>query len=216
MALRFLPRSASRHPAACLCALLVLALAAPGAGSIAQPAARPAASQQPSVQPPAPPAWNTLTPAQQAALQPLAPIWHEISTNRKRKWIALSANFSRLSPTDQATLHVRMGDWARLSAAERNRARLSFVETRDLSSDEKKAQWEAYQALSPAQKQQLAKQAGSRAPIGAAPAITSRPAGKLAAVPVTRSASAASTPATAAPQVVEPAPGAGAATSTRP
>lgn len=214
--MQFLSRVAARYPAACLYALL-LVLSVPGAGSAAQPASRQAGAQQPSAAPlQAPPAWNKLTPAQQAALQPLAPIWHEINASRKRKWIALSANFSRLSPAEQATLHVRMGDWARLSTAERNRARLNFVETRDISGDEKKAQWEAYQALSPAQKQQLARQAGVRAPTGAAPAITSRPTGKLAAVPVTRSPSAATPPASAAPQAVTPARGPSAATPTRP
>ena len=136
-----------------------------------------------------PPAWNTLSASQQAALKPLAPIWNDIGSSRKRKWIALSANFSGLSAAEQATLHGRMGEWASLSPVARNRARLNFAETRALSSQEKRAQWEAYQALSPAQKQQLAAQAVGNRGSGAAPAVTRRVPGKLAAVPVTRSES---------------------------
>jgi len=140
------------------------------------------------VVPPAdsPPTWASLNGSQQAALRPLAPIWSQITPGRKRKWIALSANYGRLSPAEQAILHGRMTEWATLSAAERNRARLNFAETSNLSRQEKKAQWEAYQALTPSQKQQLAGQAAKAPPIGAAPAVTSRSRGKLASVPVTR------------------------------
>lgn len=173
-------------------ALVLAGHALPAIGQGASPAPpAPQTRAKPATHAGAAPAWSALTPAQQAALQPLAPIWHEIGPNRKRKWIALSAGFGKLSATEQATLHVRMGDWARLSNQERNRARLGFAETRTLSSEEKKARWEAYQALSPVQKQQLARQAASRPTIGAAPAITNRSSGKLAAVPVTRSDAAA-------------------------
>ncbi len=132
------------------------------------------------------PTWKSLTPTQREALAPLAPVWGEISSNRKRKWIVLSANFKALSPQDRATLHGRMNEWASLSSVERNRARLNFALTRDLPHEEKKAQWEAYQALSPEQKKQFAAQANTRAS-GAAPAVTRSTRGKLAAVPVTRS-----------------------------
>ncbi len=115
-----------------------------------------------------------MSAAQQTALQPLAPIWTQISSNRKRKWIALSARFSKLSAAEQATLHGRMAEWATLSNIERNRARLNFTETRSLSSEEKKIHWDSYQALSPTQKQQLARQAANRAPLGAAPAVAAR------------------------------------------
>ncbi len=132
------------------------------------------------------PTWKSLTPLQREALAPLGPVWGEISSNRKRKWIALSANFKSMSPHAKATLHDRMQEWATLSSAERNRARLNFAQVRDLSHEEKKTQWEAYQALSPAQKQQYAAEAGPPT-AGAAPAVIKRTPGKLAAVPVTRS-----------------------------
>lgn len=149
--------------------------------------APPVASAKPRVaEPDAPPTWRALSPAQREALAPLAPIWGNINSSRKRKWIALSANFSNLSPQDRATLHGRMKEWASLSNAERNRARLNFAQTQELSHEEKKARWEAYQALSPERKQALAAQAKAP-PSGAAPAITKSTSGKLATVPVTRS-----------------------------
>jgi hypothetical protein len=171
--------------------LAALALLLPGVLSWAQDTPMPSARTTPVAKAPAsrqspPPAWKTLSPAQQEALAPLAPVWGEISSNRKRKWIALSANFKTLSPADKATLQGRMKEWASLSTADRNRARLNFAQTQELSSAEKKAQWEAYQSLSPERKRQLAALAGTPAP-GTAPAVTKKLSGKLAPVPTTRS-----------------------------
>ncbi|MCZ4311972.1 DUF3106 domain-containing protein [Comamonadaceae bacterium G21597-S1] len=195
----------TQHTGRLLSGLLALMLVLVGGPAAAQAATR-VRTPEPSAQPSdSALAWSRLSERQKAALQPLAPVWNQIGPNRKRKWIALSADFDRLTPAEQTTLHGRMREWAALSNAERNRARLNFAEIRSLSVDERKAQWEAYQALSPAQKEQLARQAGSRPTVGAAPAITQRSTGKLAAVPVTRSdaASAAARsptkPASAAP-----------------
>ncbi len=132
------------------------------------------------------PDWSELTPAQQAALDPLAPAWAGISEAQKRKWIALSQNYPSLSPAERETLHGRMSEWAALSPAQRNQARINFTQTKNLSTDEKKAQWEAYQALSPDQKKRLAAGAQPQA-AGAALAVTPIAPNKLAAVPVTRS-----------------------------
>jgi len=132
------------------------------------------------------PSWSELSTAQKAALKPLAGSWAGISAAQKRKWIALSQNYPSLPPTEQAKLHSRMDDWASLSAAQRNQARLNFAETKQLSPDQKKSKWEAYQALTPQEKQKLA--TGSPAtPAGAALAVTPVPKQKLADVPPSRS-----------------------------
>lgn len=185
----------------------------PAASAVAAKPAKPAKLAAPRVD--SAPAWNTLSASQQTALRPLAPIWHEINPNRKRKWIALSANFGKLSSAEQATLHGRMTEWATLSNADRNRARLSFAETRSLSSQEKKAQWDAYQALTPSQKQHLARQAAKSPPIGAAPAVTARTRGKLASVPVTRSDKGTSSTQATAVHAMPPASAASASTPPR-
>jgi hypothetical protein len=147
--------------------------------------------------------WAELTPAQQSALQPLAPAWGSISQSQKRKWIALSQNFQSLSPTERATLHGRMTEWANLSPVQRSQARLNFAQTNQLSTDEKKAQWQAYQALSPEQKQQLAA-GGQLLPSGAAPALKPVGPNKLAAVPVTRSDAISAVPPPSKPRTPAP------------
>ena len=186
--------------------LLVAALVPLGSqaqvASVDAPKPAPAKAQAAATKPD----WLQLTPAQQAALKPLASAWGSISEAQKRKWIALSQNHPNLSAAEQATLHGRMTEWAALSPAQRNQARLNFAQTKSLTTEEKKTQWEAYQALSPEQKKQLA--AGAKA-AGAAPAVTPVAPNKLAAVPVTRSdagnpASTASRPRVGAATIVDP------------
>jgi hypothetical protein len=107
---------------------------------------------------PANSAWQTLTDIQRKALSPLAPHWTQMSAAQKNKWLAISINFDKLSSKEQSTLHARMADWASLSPQQRALARLSFNETKSLGADEKKSQWEAYQALSSEDKKKLADQ----------------------------------------------------------
>jgi hypothetical protein len=127
------------------------------------------------------PLWGELTPAQQQALAPLAPKWDTVSEAQKRKWIALSQNFPKLSGDEQAKLHSRMTEWVALSPQQRTEARLNFAETQQLSPDDKKAKWEAYQALSPEEKRKLA--ATAPKPPATAAAVKPVPPAKLAVVP---------------------------------
>jgi len=102
------------------------------------------------------PTWNELTASQKGALAPLATHWSELTEGHKRKWIALSRNFSDWPPEEQARVHGRMSAWAALSTPERNQARVNFAEARKVDRDEKMARWEAYQALSDEQRDKLA------------------------------------------------------------
>ena len=78
-----------------------------------------------------------------------------LSEAQKRKWLALSAELPASMPrAEQAKLHSRMTEWAALSPQQRTQARLNFAETKQLSPDDKKAKWEAYQALSAGRKAQ--------------------------------------------------------------
>lgn len=101
--------------------------------------------------------WSTLTPAQQLALKPLSGNWKDLSDAQKRKWISLSANYIQMTASDQAKLHERMALWAALSPKHREQARLNFAETQKINPQEKSEKWQAYQALSPEDKQNLAK-----------------------------------------------------------
>lgn len=144
------------------------------------------------------PEWNSLSAGQKEALKPLAASWNGISEPQKRKWLVLSQNFAAMSSGEQTTLHSRMKEWAALSPQQRSQARLNFGEARQRPADEKKAKWEAYQALSPEEKRKLA--AGTPAkPAGAAPAIKPVPPQKLAQFPDARTTERKSTPGTAIP-----------------
>ena len=134
------------------------------------------------------PAWSELTPLQQQALAPLASSWNtSMNEPQKRKWLEISRNYAALSPEGQATLNSHMNDWVNLSPQQRAQARLNFGKTKELSRqltpEEKKAKWEAYQALSPEEKQKLAARASPK-PKGAATAIKPVAPQKLATVPV--------------------------------
>lgn len=127
------------------------------------------------------PLWRDLKPAEQQALAPLAGTWDTISYAQKRKWLAVSRNFPKLAPPEQEKLHSRMSEWVALSPQQRTEARLNFGVTQQLSPDDKKAKWEAYQALPPEEKRKLA--AAAAKPPQTAAAVKPVPAGKLATMP---------------------------------
>jgi len=171
------PSSCARWLGAGLLAAAGLCLGVAPAGAQPAPAARAKTA--------AGPAWSELNARQQAALQPLAPHWAELSDIQKRKWLTLSRNFASMSPQAQQTLHARMTEWAGLSGLQRAQARLNFAEIMRLApADERKAKWEAYQALSPEERRGLAER-GSRRPPGAAVPIRPVPSQKLVPVPPT-------------------------------
>ena len=136
----------------------LLAQTAPDANAMpAKPVQRPtAAGTRPVKTPSGGPTWTELTPPQRQALQPLAAQWTTISEAQKRKWLALSQNYPKLPAAEQAKLHSRMTEWVALSPQDRSAARLNFAATQQLTPDDKKAKWEAYQALSDEEKRKLA------------------------------------------------------------
>ena len=89
-----------------------------------------------------------------------------------------------------------MTEWAALSPQQRSIARLNFGATRKLTAEDKKAKWEAYQALSPEEKKKLA--AGAAKPPATAAALKPVPAEKLATVPKSTHPSPTKTPRIAA------------------
>lgn len=115
-------------------------------------------------------AWNKLTPAQKAALQPLNVNWGSLSEGQKRKWIAVSTNFAQFSEQDKTKLHSRMTDWASLSVKQREQARINFAQNKELTAKDKQAKWETYKALPPETRQALANIDVAPKPTGAATA----------------------------------------------
>lgn len=151
------------------------------------------------------PGWETLTTPQKLALYPLAERWALISEAQKRRWLALAANFSSLPEDEQAKFHERMTDWASLSAQQRNQARLNYAVTNRLAPDDKRAQWEAYQALSEDERRALAALAAPK-PKGAATALRPVSPKKLAQVPAATEANPARPNVPKIPPVVDHTP----------
>ena len=147
-------RESTRRNAFCVC-LIAAALAAPLMG-YAQPAPAPAA---PKAQVPENAQWASLTPGQKSALKPLEREWGSIEPARKVKWLEIANKFPTMPAPEQARIQTRMEDWAKLTPRERGQARMNFKEAQQVPAQERKARWEAYQALPPDQQKQLAARA---------------------------------------------------------
>jgi Protein of unknown function (DUF3106) len=142
--------------------------------------------------------WSELPAAEQSVLAPLKSDWTSIDPVRQAKWLEIARNYPKLTPTQQQTLQTRMKEWASMSPTERNKARLNYAEaqksTQTLTPEEKRAKWEAYQALSAEEKQKLAK---TIQPLPNSASLATKPTQqkKLTAVP-SPPANAASSPKT--------------------
>lgn len=147
------------------------------AGDLTDKPAKPASTLESS------PTWADLSSAQKKALLPLENLWSTLEVNRKRKWLAFAQNFADMTEASQAIAQERMRDWAALSPQQRTQARLNFAQTKQLSSDEKMAKWEAFQSLSEDAKQKLPS-SRPRPPKGAAVAVKPISPDKLTSTPV--------------------------------
>jgi Protein of unknown function (DUF3106) len=134
--------------------------------------------------------------------------WAGMESTRKAKWLEVAARFPSMPAEEQQRIQQRMVDWARLTPAERGRARLSFQESKQIPREEKQARWEAYQALPEGERLALVQRGkgADRAPAAHAPASTA-PGASKPGLPV---ASAASNPRLrpVAPTMVQAKPGA--------
>lgn len=92
--------------------------------------------------------WTQLPDHEQHALAPLAQRWSELTPDQRQKWQAIATQFGHLSQADQQVMQARMAHWVALSPAQRQHARLNFNSLQNVSKDEKKSRWDAYQALS--------------------------------------------------------------------
>lgn len=111
------------------------------------------------------PTWQSLSAAQKSVLSPLAREWNSIDTRRKVKWVEIADRFPRLPPAEQARIKERMVSWAKLSPQERGRARQNYKDTQQrLSPEERKARWDAYKALPPDERKELAERSSPASP----------------------------------------------------
>ena len=172
-----------RSITATLTAQLLLSGAVMFTGALVGAQTAPVVAVKPTPSLPGRPLWMDLAESQQQALAPLAQLWPTMTEPHKRKWLAVSQNFGQLTADEQATVQGRMREWAALSPQQRAAARLNYADAKQLLQEDKKARWEAYQALSTEAKQKLAAQQNQ--PIkGAAPAVKPVSAAKLTTSPV--------------------------------
>lgn len=175
--------------AACIvlsAAAVALAVQAQSTGTAAIPGpvggADPGAPKAAPAAAPTPVAFKALTPHQQKALAPLASHWGGMRDTQRRKWIEMVRNFHAMPPAEQDRLHGRMAEWASLSYEQRTQARMNFAEANKLDPGQKKARWEAYQALSPEERSRLT-EGHATPPTGAARAVRPVPPQRLANLP---------------------------------
>jgi hypothetical protein len=126
-------------------------------------------------------AWAALSKRQKQALLPLNDKWDELTPQQKQKWLILARGFYQLSDPEQVILHGRMRDWAALSPRQRSLARFNFNTTQSLSIEDKRAQWEAYQQLSEAEKDKLS--TGIKSPLKSGARSTAPPNKRLVKPP---------------------------------
>lgn len=117
------------------------------------------------------PRWSSLTSAQRMALGPLQQDWHTIDASRKQKWLQVAGRMPSMSAEERQRITERMAEWARMSPQERGRARLQFLEAKQIPAEDRAARWEAYQALAPEKREALA----SRAAASGAAAVPAGP-----------------------------------------
>jgi len=137
--------------------------AAPSAPAAAASTASPSPAKlsSPSIMLP-PPNWAGLSPAQKQALAPLEHDWDGLDETRKSKWLEIAPRFAALPPEERDRIHERMRAWAALSPAQRQQARVGYQMVQQLKTRDREAKWEAYQALSPEKRAELAEKAAHK------------------------------------------------------
>lgn len=119
------------------------------------------------------PAWKDLSAGEQKVLAPLQGQWSAIDALRKQKWRDIAALYPNLPTPQQDRLRSRMAEWAAMTPAQRNAARLNYEEIRKVPAEERQARWETYRNLPEAQRRELTAQASQR-PASATPVAAAR------------------------------------------
>ena len=173
----------SRFTPVCWLALALMGGAGAFAPAWGQAASAPAAALKPVN---SRPSWSSLTAQQRQALSPLERDWSSLDAPRKSKWLEVATRFPAMPQADQQRVQERMAEWARMTPAERGRARLSYQESKQFSPEQKQARWEAYQALPDDERRALAninqrRALANRNQTSADPALSGANSGKAAA-----------------------------------
>lgn len=123
-----------------------------GVGAAQSAPAAPVAAAPVAVKP----LWQELTPAQKAALAPLASEWDRMDSVRKQKWLDIGNRFAGMKPDEQQRVHERMRAWLKLTPEQRRQARENYTLTKKIDKSAKSAKWDEYQQLPEEEKKKLA------------------------------------------------------------
>jgi uncharacterized protein YoaH (UPF0181 family) len=109
--------------------------------------------------------WSQLTAQQKQILAPFQQQWDAWPPADKRSWVVLANRFPQLSAAQQQRARNRINEWASLSGEQRATVRNNIKLSRERKPNERSAEWNRYQQMTPEQKGVLRKsqQAGSRA-----------------------------------------------------
>lgn len=129
-----------------------LALLLPCAVIAAPPSAQPPEAS------PAMPAWEQLTPAQQAML--IAPVrerWNDSPDERARLY-RRAQRWHDMTPEQRQRAHRGVKRWHHMDPQHRAQARVLFHKMRGLPPEQRKALREEWKAMTPAQREEWVKQ----------------------------------------------------------
>lgn len=80
--------------------------------------------------------WAALSPAERAALAPLAQHWDRLQVEQQQRLLGVARRFPGLTPQQRQRLHARLLDWTRLTpeqlhAAHQNLSRIQTLSEAD-------------------------------------------------------------------------------------
>jgi Protein of unknown function (DUF3106) len=105
-----------------------------------------------SLIPVAQPLWVDLSAEQKSFLKPFESQWYTLSAAERKSWATLATKVPRMSSAEQKKATARANEWAALSPDQRKLARSNYRLAQSLPQDERTAQWEQYQSMTPAQR----------------------------------------------------------------
>jgi len=107
------------------------------------------------------PHWESLAPAQQQILAPLAGEWDRLDPASRKRWLGVAKRYPTMTPLGQKRVQTRMKKWAALTPQQREEARAKYKRMkRKRGSTDLKREWQRYQALPAKEREALA--AGER------------------------------------------------------
>jgi len=78
------------------------------------------------------PTWAELSPANKAALAPLASQWDQLDPPRKQKWLGIAQRYPKMPAAQQERVQQQMGAWASLTPEQRRIAREQYKSLKQL------------------------------------------------------------------------------------